>query len=42
MDADRYFLPRLYPYSNLSIYPIIGGSNGLTFDEILTSLIAGS
>jgi peptidoglycan/xylan/chitin deacetylase (PgdA/CDA1 family) len=42
MDADRYFLPRLYPYSNLSIYPIIGGSNGLTFDEILTTIITGS
>jgi peptidoglycan/xylan/chitin deacetylase (PgdA/CDA1 family) len=42
MDADRYILPRLYPYSNLSIYPIIGGSNGLTFDEILTSMITGS
>jgi peptidoglycan/xylan/chitin deacetylase (PgdA/CDA1 family) len=42
MDADRYNLPRLYPYSNLSIYPIIGGSNGLTFDQILTSIIAGS
>jgi peptidoglycan/xylan/chitin deacetylase (PgdA/CDA1 family) len=42
MDADRYFLPRIYPYSNLSIYPIIGGSTGLTFDQILTSIITGS
>jgi peptidoglycan/xylan/chitin deacetylase (PgdA/CDA1 family) len=42
MDADRYSLPRIYPYSNLSIYPIIGGSYGLTFDQILTSIISGS
>jgi len=42
MDADRYSLPRIYPYSNLSIYPIIGGSHGLTFDQTLTSVINGS
>ena len=42
MDADRFFLPRIYPYSNLSIYPIIGGSNGLTFDQMLTNIITGS
>jgi peptidoglycan/xylan/chitin deacetylase (PgdA/CDA1 family) len=42
MEPDRYSLPRLYPYSNLSIYPILGGSNGLTFDQLLTSMIAGS
>jgi peptidoglycan/xylan/chitin deacetylase (PgdA/CDA1 family) len=41
-DADRYSLPRIYPYSNLSIYPIIGGSHGLTFDQTLTSVINGS
>jgi peptidoglycan/xylan/chitin deacetylase (PgdA/CDA1 family) len=42
MESDRFSLPRIYPYSNLSIYPIIGGSNGLTFSQILTRIIAGS
>jgi peptidoglycan/xylan/chitin deacetylase (PgdA/CDA1 family) len=42
MDADRYSLPRVYPYSNLTIYPIIGGSKGKTFDQMVMSLIMGS
>jgi peptidoglycan/xylan/chitin deacetylase (PgdA/CDA1 family) len=42
MDADRYTLPRIYPYSNLTIYPIIGGSQGKTFDQMVTSYINGS
>jgi hypothetical protein len=40
-DADRYSLPRVYPYSNLAIYPIIGGSNGETFDQLVMSFIWG-
>ncbi len=42
MDADRYSLPRVYPYSNMNIYPIIGGSKGKTFDQMVTSIINGS
>jgi peptidoglycan/xylan/chitin deacetylase (PgdA/CDA1 family) len=42
MDAERYSLPRVYPYSNMTIYPIIGGSNGKTFDQMITSFIFGS
>jgi peptidoglycan/xylan/chitin deacetylase (PgdA/CDA1 family) len=41
-DADRYSLPRAYPYSNLAIYPVIGGSRGMTFDQMITSFINGS
>ena len=42
MDTDRYSLPRIYPYSNMTIYPIIGGSRGKTFDQLVTSYISGS
>jgi peptidoglycan/xylan/chitin deacetylase (PgdA/CDA1 family) len=42
MDGDRYALPRVYPYSNMTIYPIIGGSKGKTFDQMVTSFIYGS
>ncbi|MFZ2096755.1 MAG: polysaccharide deacetylase family protein [Anaerolineales bacterium] len=42
MDADRYSLPRVYPYSNMTIYPIIGGSKGETFDQMIMSFIIGS
>jgi peptidoglycan/xylan/chitin deacetylase (PgdA/CDA1 family) len=38
-DADRFSLPRVYPYSNMTIYPIIGGSNGKTFDQMIMSFI---
>ncbi len=38
-DTDRFSLPRIYPYSNLSIYPIIGGSNGKTYDQLVLSAI---
>jgi peptidoglycan/xylan/chitin deacetylase (PgdA/CDA1 family) len=41
MDADRYSLPRVYPYSNMTIYPIIGGSKGETFDQMVMSFIIG-
>lgn len=39
-DADRFNLPRVYPYSNLAIYPVISGANGATFDQLMTSSIA--
>ncbi len=41
LDTDRYTLPRVYPYSNNGIYPIIGGSNGKTYDQLVMSLIGG-
>lgn len=39
-DADRFNLPRVYPYSNAQLYPVISGSNGATFDQLMTSSIA--
>jgi len=42
MDPDRYSLPRVYPYSNLTIYPIIGGSKNKTYDQMVTDLIMGA
>ena len=36
-DADRYFLPRVYPYSNPKIYPVIYGTSGKTFDQLISS-----
>ncbi len=41
-DSDRYFLPRVYPYSNPDVYPRLSTANGLTFEEMVldqTSLI---
>jgi peptidoglycan/xylan/chitin deacetylase (PgdA/CDA1 family)/N-acetyl-anhydromuramyl-L-alanine amidase AmpD len=36
-DADRYHLPRVYPYSNPKIYPVIYGTSGKTFDQLILS-----
>ena len=41
MDTDRFSLPRVYPYSNLAIYPLIGGSNGKTYDQLVMGIIGG-
>ena len=30
--------PRVYPYSNQAIYPVINGSNGKTFDQLMSDL----
>lgn len=38
-DTDRFSLPRVYPYSNLAIYPLIGGSNGKTYAQLVMSSI---
>jgi peptidoglycan/xylan/chitin deacetylase (PgdA/CDA1 family) len=38
-DSDRFILPRVYPYSNPAIYPVIGGSNGKTYGELVMSSI---
>ena len=34
-DADRYHLPRVYPYSNPKIYPVIYGTSGKTFAQLI-------
>jgi peptidoglycan/xylan/chitin deacetylase (PgdA/CDA1 family) len=34
-DADRFFLPRVYAYSNANIYPAIYGTGGLTFGQMI-------
>jgi peptidoglycan/xylan/chitin deacetylase (PgdA/CDA1 family) len=39
-DADRYALPRLYPYSNPGLYPVIGGSGGKTFEQMILGSLA--
>ncbi len=35
-DSDRYYLPRVYPYSNPTIYPAIYGASGKTFDQLIS------
>lgn len=37
-DPEPYNLPRYYPYSG-DYYPIIGGTHGLTFEEMVTAAI---
>jgi peptidoglycan/xylan/chitin deacetylase (PgdA/CDA1 family) len=39
-DADRYYLPRVYPYSNGKIYPAIYGASGKTFGEMIAGYSA--
>lgn len=39
MDAERYGLPRYYPYSNLTDYPILVGTERWTFGEMLLAAI---
>ena len=39
LDPNRFELPRIYPYSNPAIYPVINGSNGKTFGQLILSLI---
>jgi len=41
-DSERYSLPRVYPYSNPDVYPILSTAKGMTFEELIqdqTSLI---
>jgi len=39
MDAERYGLPRYYPYSNITDYPILVGAERWTFGEMLLAAI---
>ena len=34
-DPRPFALPRYYPYSGESTYPLIGGTHGLTFEQML-------
>ena len=38
-DLEPYNLPRYYPYSGEDFYPIIGGTGGLTFEEMMLGAI---
>ena len=41
-DNERYSLPRVYPYSNPVVYPLLSTSKGMTFEQMIldrTSLI---
>ena len=37
-DPDRYHLPRLYPYSNTRIYPMLTGYNH-PFGDVVTAMV---
>jgi len=39
-DTEPYNLPRYYPYSSEALYPVLSGSGGLTFDELIPAAIA--
>jgi N-acetyl-anhydromuramyl-L-alanine amidase AmpD/peptidoglycan/xylan/chitin deacetylase (PgdA/CDA1 family) len=34
-DSERYSLPRVYPYSNPDVYPLLSTANGMTFEEMI-------
>jgi peptidoglycan/xylan/chitin deacetylase (PgdA/CDA1 family) len=36
-DPDRYSLPRVYPYSNPRLYPVLYGADGMTFGEMISA-----
>jgi N-acetyl-anhydromuramyl-L-alanine amidase AmpD len=40
LDPDRFELPRLYPYSNPGLFPVIGGSSGKTFEQMILASLA--
>jgi len=39
-DPSPYALPRVYPYSSLSLYPVLSSTSGLTFPEMMWSQVA--
>ncbi len=41
LDADRFALPRYYPYADPDRYPILVGAEGWTFPEMILQAIAG-
>lgn len=34
-DSEKFSLPRVYPYSNPDIYPLLSTANGLTFEQLI-------
>lgn len=34
-DTNRYNLPRVYPYSNNKVYPLLSAMNNLTFEQMI-------
>ena len=38
-DPQPYALPRYYPYSGDSSYPLIGGTGGLTFEQMMLGAV---
>lgn len=38
-DPDRFQLPRVYPYSSPKTYPVLSGSSGETFEQMIRGLV---
>ncbi|MFH2039976.1 MAG: N-acetylmuramoyl-L-alanine amidase [Chloroflexota bacterium] len=34
-DSERFSLPRVYPYSNPDVYPLLSTANGMTFEQLI-------
>jgi N-acetyl-anhydromuramyl-L-alanine amidase AmpD/peptidoglycan/xylan/chitin deacetylase (PgdA/CDA1 family) len=34
-DTEKFSLPRVYPYSNPDVYPLLSTANGLTFEQMI-------
>jgi peptidoglycan/xylan/chitin deacetylase (PgdA/CDA1 family) len=41
-DPERFNLPRVYPYSNPNLYPVLYGAEGKTFGEMIADAGAGA
>jgi peptidoglycan/xylan/chitin deacetylase (PgdA/CDA1 family) len=38
-DPQRYSLPRFYPYSNPALYPVLTGTDSLTFPQMMEAVM---
>ena len=38
-DPQPFALPRYYPYSGETTYPLIGGTHGLTFEQMMLAAV---
>lgn len=38
-DPNRYSLPRVYPYSNNSVYPLLSTMTNMTFEQMITDQV---
>jgi peptidoglycan/xylan/chitin deacetylase (PgdA/CDA1 family) len=41
-DPQPYALPRYYPYSGQAMYPLIGGTGGQTFEQMMLGAVIGN